>query len=177
MESFLLGRYRSYQYGVRHHKVAQAGAALRSTSADRISRIAGDSQLLLDIGKVARAVTENATPDDRAAVLGRFAEYDDVWWISELRDALSEDPDNEWLKLVCWRHTGAKSYWKRAEDLGTSTLVRTWNAAVDARDEAEWFDISSRLKADGVLIAKHKFSVWTADADGNSEVVTSVAAK
>lgn len=170
VESFLLGRYRSYQFGVRHHKVAQLGAALRSTSADRIAAIAQDGPLLTDIGKVAGAVTEETYPDDRADVLRRFAEYDDIWWLGQLRQALTEDPENEWLGLVCWRRPGVTSYWKRAEDLGSPKQVRAWNGALDARDEADWFDLASQLKQEGVLIAKHRFSVWAADKGGNSDL-------
>lgn len=119
LESFLLARFRSYQYGVRHHKVSQVGAALRH-SILRILRTTDDDSvldflsLLQDLIGVEPGVS--VAPEVRTVLLGNFSRADDVWWMAIMRQEALRQPEDEWLGLVCWRRRSVRSLWKRPYD-------------------------------------------------------------
>jgi len=163
-ESFVVARYRSYQYGVRHHKVAQVGAALRYS----ISRIltsdfdASIPEFKRDLGLIAKGDTLDNTLI--ADLLGRFSEYDDVWWFSLMR-RYAKTVNDEWLNLVCWRSHGPRSLWKRVGDFPED--LRTWNARLPDPDdldaERRWTAAEGTLRDEGVLIMRHtRFTPWKA---------------
>jgi HD superfamily phosphohydrolase len=168
VESFIVARYRSYQYGVRHHKVAQLGTALRfsiaRTLAHSLDRDQVD-QFIRDVGDIAGAIAS----DDAAAraLLDRFASYDDVWWISIMRAFAAASPD-EWINLVCWREAGPRSLWKRIGDFPVE--IRSWNERLapdsDLDAMSRWAEKESELRRRGVLVIRHDFSPWRA-ATGN----------
>lgn len=163
-ESFVVARYRSYQYGVRHHKVAQVGAALRYS----ISKIltsnfdASIPEFKRDLGLIAKGDTlDNSLIAD---LLRRFSEYDDVWWISLMR-RYAKTVNDEWLNLVCWRSHGTRSLWKRVGDFPGD--LRTWNARLPDPDdldaERRWTAAEGTLRDEGVLIMRHtRFTPWKA---------------
>ncbi|MCW3101541.1 MAG: metal dependent phosphohydrolase, partial [Chthonomonadaceae bacterium] len=167
IESFILARCRSYQYGVRHHKVAQIAAALRHSLikllnhpsfADEVKPFLNDVKTL--------AAHDEQNPEDRSRLLDRFANYDDTWCIQLLRRLATSAPD-DWLELVCWRKKEPKSLWKRAAEfpLDDRVSLRDWNVALLERDAGpvaatEWHDAISKLDENHVLIMRHKFKPW-----------------
>jgi HD superfamily phosphohydrolase len=172
VESFLMARYRSYQLGVRHHKVAQVGVALRHATARQLSD-PSSAQLLADIGTVAASVSGIRLTDAEAdPVVTRFATYDDVWWMTRLRGAAQEQPGDEWLQLVCWRGRGVVSLWKRTEDLdGLIADIPSWNDGIDRIDAAKWHPLAKSLADRGALIMRHNtFKPWTIGKGQDSEL-------
>lgn len=150
---------------VRHHKVAQIGAALIHS----IACILAESQdervktLLADIGTIINKKDALKAQEARQ-LLNRFANYDDSWWMSIMRDRL-EAMSDPWLEMVCWRKSGPKSLWKwRGEfpvqiDAWNQELAREHNERF-AEFEAEWFRATSKLELDGVLVTWHHFTPW-----------------
>lgn len=145
LESFLLSRFRSYQYGVKHHKVAQIGAALRFS----IERLIEDEgrrgplrEFISDLHFI-MSLTNDQTGELSGIerdVFERFATYDETWLMTVMRDYLnglpeeaarpsissetlpatadspSDPPLHPWLALVCRRAHLPKSLWKRTND-------------------------------------------------------------
>ena len=169
VESFLVARARMYQWGPRHHKVAQVGAALQYVIAELLrpalatakhspqhplAPFLHDVETILDIGP--------GTSTDPAALLERFAHYDDQWWMSYMRAQTLED-NQPWLDLVCWRTEGPISVWKRALDFPVKDLA-AWNARLPDRmnpdGKRHWEDAVRSLRQDGVLVIRHTFEPW-----------------
>jgi HD superfamily phosphohydrolase len=174
-ESFLLARYRSYQYGVRHHKVTQIGAALIHSVANVLSNPPKEneteiSQFLQDIGELSNK--EGKTPVQETALLKRFALYDDAWMMSILRQQAERMTENgtpdEWLDLVCWRKKGPKSFWKWKGQFPNEAMpLRQWNEAIAQASLSdrtvfaiEWFNAVTRLNQKDVLVIRHTFKPW-----------------
>ena len=169
VETFLVSRFRSYQYGIRHHKVAQVGAALRYS----ISRILADTlnaqnkkltKFAEDLSQTVDASAVSLTKAKGAELLHAFADYDDIWWTELMRERSRSDPD-EWLQLVCWRKAGPKSLWKRTGEFAGE--LKKWNQNLpkssDLEAQLQWSEAVSDLKKPGVLVVRHHFSPWIAD--------------
>lgn len=127
-ESFLLARYRTYQWGPRHHKVAQVAAALQHTIGmvlrPAMTMPGADAELdafLSDLERIA-ADDQGRIGVDLPAVLARFANYDDVWWLGVLRRWAPIRGD-EWTELVLSRQRGAVSLWKRPDQFPSELVA------------------------------------------------------
>jgi HD superfamily phosphohydrolase len=160
VESFLLARYRSYQNGVRHHKVAQVGAAARLVVGRVMMEMGQDASVQQFVEDLRTINSEVALGDqERRDLLNRFAAYDDVWWHSILRRVPDAHRD-EWLELLCWRQRGPVSLWKRADQLDLD--LAAWNARLPDWDDPEarqrWVDVVSDLKTQGVIVVRHRFA-------------------
>ncbi len=195
LETYFLARFRSYQYGVRHHKVAQIGAGLRRVvrgmleSANRPTELNTFIDDISCIGEAVEFHTKNDTlpvelsnEHKRRELLKRVASYDDIWWMGLMRRYSREleaqggtqtDDLLYWLELVCWRGR-ARSLWKRCGDLPQDVRDRiySWNAALpqeeDFEAQAEWRDMVRALEREGVVVLRHEFSPWKADETGKS---------
>jgi len=172
VESFLIARVRSYQYGVRHHKVAQIGAALGHAIADILATPPETvSAFIDDIGVIADAADPNASRDQLRDAFERFAGYDDIWWTGLMRERARTRGD-EWMKLVCYRQAGPRSLWKRPGDFPIP--LRPWNERLPDPDDPDaqvaWFDAVVGLQQDGVLVVRHTFSPYRTDQSGASLV-------
>ncbi len=162
VESFLLARFRSYQYGVRHHKVVQVSAALRYCIM-RLLNPANDpvSRFLVDIGSIIHNGAGTSDGSTGAETLRRFASYDDMWFMGQLRAHTPDTSEAEWFNLVCWREAGPVSLWKRADTFpGGPNALRSFNALIPERDDSAWRKAIVSLRDDGVLVTTHYFSPW-----------------
>jgi HD superfamily phosphohydrolase len=167
-ESFLLARYRMYQWGVRHHKVVQVAAALRKVIRDLLRPAiagTGDEELQQFLGDV-RAITASsgdpAFADNHSDVLTRFVGYDDIWWTRKMRGMAETDDSDPWLHLACYRRPGPVSLWKRPVDFPAD--LKSWNALLPPKDDyeksLEWEGARGELEAEGVLVVRHSFQPW-----------------
>jgi HD superfamily phosphohydrolase len=183
-ESLLIARYRAYQWGPFHHKVAQLGAALQHTIRAVVRESVETPAAYPELNKFLDSLQAIAGGDRRrlhreaADVLEAFVEYDDVWWLTVLRERLREHGDDAWLRLVCRRTRGPVSLWKRPDqfpgDLEAfndrlpkredAAGTRSWNAAVD-------------VLAPEVLIARHSFTPWKYGQDGASSALSVLSAE
>lgn len=167
VESFLIARSRIYQWGPRHHKVAQVAAALRYSIGEMLREAVragrGDNplhQFIVDLEEILAATkdTKNA-----GALLDRFARYDDQWWMGHMRESAGAR-DDPWFDLVCWRTRGPRTLWKRAVEFPEGTDLAEWNRRLPARTQLERrkaFDDAVRtLCDDGVLVVRHTFAPW-----------------
>lgn len=169
VESFYLSRFRSYQYGVRHHKVAQIGVATRSAVSSILagSEAVSVPQFKMDLATLGRE--EVLGKEQRTEFLDRFAMYDDIWWMDLMRNEPPARQD-EWLELLCWRKRGPKSLWKRVGDFPRE--LADWNDKLPPADnldgQARWAEAENGLRADGVLVVRHYFKPWREGDDGES---------
>ncbi len=139
-ESFLLARFRMYQWGVRHHKVVQVAAALRKVMRDLLRpAVTGDHpedlrQFLFDIRDIIESAGKVDFAETHPDVLKRFIEYDDIWWMTKMREAAAKDRGDPWLALACYRRPGPVSLWKRVLDFPSENL-EAWNEALPLRED------------------------------------------
>jgi HD superfamily phosphohydrolase len=168
LESFLLARYRMYQWGIFHHKVQQAAAALQKVTRDVLTDALRSeehplSQFLEDVEAIAAAGNPEDFLDERADVLQRFAGYDDVWWMTLLRERARTRLDDPWLQLVCRRRHGPYSLWKRRLDFPNHTDIAGFNRALPGssdEDQVAWQAAVDKLEEEGVLVLRHRFQPW-----------------
>jgi len=178
LESFVVSRYRSHQYGVRHHKVAQIGAALRYSIAQVLaSGIDGSiADFRNDLGAIANP--GELTPEERSELLERFASYDDVWWLALTR-RYEQGASDEWVSLVCWRSPGPWSLWKRVGDFPVP--LKEWNQLVaklkDLDTARRWAHVVEELESQGVLVMAHDFAPWKADPKQSDDSLLGVASE
>jgi HD superfamily phosphohydrolase len=183
-ESLLIARYRAYQWGPFHHKVAQLGAALQHTIRTVVREAVQAPTAHLELNVFLDSLQTIAGGDRRqlhreaADDLEAFVEYDDIWWLTVLRQRLRDHDDDPWLRLVCRRTRGPVSLWKRPDQFPGDLEVfndrlperedaagtRRWNAAVDA------------LRP-GVLVARHSFTPWRTRQDGTSSALGVLSAE
>jgi HD superfamily phosphohydrolase len=164
-ESFFIARYRSYQYNMRHHKVAQVGAALRYSIKRLLltppkplqTEVAKLLQLFGSVADQTKSRGLQATRD----LLGAFAMHDDMSWMTLMRRAYELTPTDPWLALLCWRQPTVNSLWKRRSAFPVDDL-RKWNQALDSKGDIEreraWDNSVRLLETRGVLVLRHKFS-------------------
>lgn len=173
-ESFLLARYRAYQWGPRHHKVAQVAAALQhalrrwlepaftapNTAADRLG-------FLDDLEAI--AASDPAADHERLKpALARLAGYDDIWMLSKLRELAETVPQDPWLALVTSRAPGPVSLWKRPDQFPAASIA-DWNdrlpntdPAAEARCEQAVVDLE---QSQNILVVRHRFRPYQPVAD------------
>jgi len=168
-ESFLLARYRSYQHGARHHKVAQVGAALKFVIVSLLKQARPGTALhgfIDDIGKVLDRTSLVGNAESQ--LLDRFARYDDLWLMGVMREAQQNSPDDPWLALVCQRRSGPRSLWKRRSDFPDGPLKR-WNRDLfrlrDPDVSLRWSRTVAKLREVGVLVVRHQFKPWAKGLD------------
>lgn len=265
LESFILARYRSYQYGVLHHKASQVGTALqtvirdsllvsftstfgetdplnevpshalevtrkaagaqteikpareeteegsfdeiiRATHCTQVVRFIKDVVWLLDYkkrrqdreirtqpldgrGDVDRDPSQVYTAESEYAVLQRFAEYDDYWFTSALRQLAPLMPDH-WSQLVWWRKPVARSLWKRPHDFtrllelarrNDPTMpanLREWNERLnefvrigESTNHLRWEEARFKLRRTrGVLISYRQIAPLEVSQRDNEQV-------
>ncbi len=171
-ESFLVARFRMYQWGVFHHKVQQAAAALRHTTRRLlVPALTADprhdplARLLDDLARVAGSEDDPRLVDGQVdAILRRFTGYDDVWWLGQLRDLDRREAD-AWSGLVIRRERGVRSLWKRVTDFpGGPEILANWNSRLPERSDlaavASWEAATRDLQTQDVLVARHHFDPW-----------------
>lgn len=179
-ESFLIARYRSYQWGPFHHKVAQLGAALQHCIRARLREALDNPGYEPELNRFLDALQTIASGDpatvypNAIAELEAFVEYDDVWWLTVMRDQLRQNPDDPWLGLVCRRKEGPRSLWKRPDQFpGGSAGLAAFNQLLPGRKDLEgktaWHEVVDGL-GDNVLVSRHVFSPW-ADAPSTSQLL------
>lgn len=171
VESFLIARSRIYQWGPRHHKVAQVAAALRYAIGEMLREAvrAGHKdnplhQFIDDLEEILAATKETKNASE---LLDRFACYDDQWWMGHMRESASAR-DDPWFNLVCWRTRGPKTLWKRAvefpEEIPENMDLAEWNSRLPAPTQLQRrkaFDDAVRsLRDHGVLVVRHTFAPW-----------------
>lgn len=167
-ESFLLARYRMYQWGIRHHKVVQIAAALRKVMRDLLRpAISGGQpkelhQFLLDLREIIESADKPDFVETHREGLDRFVGYDDIWWMTKMREAAIEDPGDSWLELATYRRPGPISLWKRVFEFPAD--LANWNRALPERDDpdasAAWEKAHSELEEKDVLVVRHSFKPW-----------------
>jgi HD superfamily phosphohydrolase len=170
LESFVLARYRSYEHGVRHHKVAQVGSALRYSVAQVLTGHRDSSpvrQFALDVGRIGQTLRDDMQAQARRELLERFAHYDDGWFMGLLRRLYTKTGD-PWLGVACWRQS-AFSLWKRADHFRALVggNIEAWNRDLpswnDDKQVEAWNREVKRLRKEGVLVLRHKFEPWKRD--------------
>lgn len=167
-ESFLLARFRMYQWGPRHHKVVQIAAALRKVIRDLLRPAVGGAgdpelrQFLQDIRDIIDSGRQPDFADEHRIVLERFVGYDDVWWTRKMRDAAATDDNDPWLALACYRRPGPESLWKRPTEFPGD--LSKWNSELPPKDDLEgsrrWEEARAQLEQEGVLVVRHSFKPW-----------------
>ena len=167
LESFVIARYRMYQWGIFHHKVQQAAAALQKSTRAILVEALRDHRhqvatFLADLEAISASGNADRFLEEHPDVLDRFAGYDDVWWTSVLRQQARDYPDNPWLQLVCRRKPGPCSLWKRRLDFPPS--LEDFNRALprpsDDEQEIAWQREVDQLEEQGVLVLRHRFQPW-----------------
>ncbi len=167
VESFLIARSRIYQWGPRHHKVAQVAAALRYSIGEMLDQALKaarkDNPLHRFIDDLEAILAATKDTENASELLHRFACYDDQWWMGHMRES-AEERDDPWFNLVCWRGRGPKTLWKRAADFPEGTDLAEWNRSLPVRTQLQRrraFDDAVRdLRNDDVLVVRHSFAPW-----------------
>lgn len=170
-ESLLFARFRMYQWGVFHHKVVQVGAALQHLTHRRLRGATQADHPLHDfLVDIARLADENAPADDRRQALERLPTYDDVWWISQLRQL----QPSAWTQLVLSRAKGPRSLWKRAAEfpLGPADLAEL-NSRLPRRGENDrqtaWDDVVAAIgQESGILVSRSMLTPYRTVSDDNA---------
>jgi HD superfamily phosphohydrolase len=170
-EELLVARFRMYSWAIYHHKVQQAAAGLQVAISSMLAE-SGDAVrgFLADLQHIAAGGQE-------PAAVARFAGYDDVWWTSLMRLALSGgvNPAVEpWLALFLLRRPGPSSLWKRPADFPVADR-RGWNRRLPGKDDVEhraaFDEVRRALREEGVLVERLPFRPWKSAADGHSRLV------
>lgn len=167
-ESYLVARFRAYQWGPFHHKVAQLAAALQHCTREILREALDDPGAAPGLDGFVAAMRTLVDGDrrrlhlDAAAALDAFVAYDDIWWLTVLRERARRDPDDRWLALVCFRRPGPRSLWKRPDQFPGGDLAafnRGLPGRADARGQAAWNAAVDAL-APGVLVSRQRFTPW-----------------
>ena len=176
LESFCLSRSRSNQLLVRHHKIAQFGAALRYATVAALKQTTEGAELIADLA----LLTKKLTPKDSRALLDRFARYDDPWWLAALRKV---NPGGDTLLKACLdafldrQHT-LFSVWKRKGNLTPRQLVRLNAFADSATTDQELFELRrKRLLSKQILCMFYRFRPYTFRSGEVQQSVLSISSE
>jgi HD superfamily phosphohydrolase len=181
LETYLLARYRSYENAVRHHKVAQVGAALRQAIAETLRRFKTNRPIetfTKDVGTVGGLQQDNLSAEERSELLQRFSQYDDGWCMGWLRK-LDSDGTDPWAAVAC-RRAYAKSLWKRPDQFRNAVggNPATWNRGLPRRDDdtqvTAWNQEYRRLVREGALVVRHLFEPWKREPERTGDSVVLV---
>lgn len=181
VESLLLSRYRLYQFGIRHHKVAQLGAALQHCIADWLGTPDDSMSSFLDM---VEALAKGPSSGELASseTLFAFAAMDDTWLASQLRQRSAADPADPWLDLVCWRSAGAqrggaasgrvRSVWKRPDSESARSL-RELNEKVErfVQDAGKWQTFLNEMRDKGTIVVVQPFTPFEREAASDDAVL------
>jgi HD superfamily phosphohydrolase len=161
LESYCLSRSRSNQVFVRHHKVAQASAALRHASVKAFGRpeVAPFVTVIEEMGA--------ASLTGKSGLLRSLALFDDGWWIQALREMQKHETDTltrSCLELTLDRGRTLKSSWKRRGDL-TDDHFKAINSKVDdliapGSGPIRLANKRRQLLREGILITPFKFKPY-----------------
>lgn len=165
-ESFLIARYRSYQWGVFHHKVVQVGTALEIVTRELLEGAFSKSTHRLhgfvnEIATLADPDPDASNLEKRTSALAAFAGHDDVWWLGELRAHAPEGPMRD---LVLSRRPGPVSLWKRVSEFpgarpALEELNRHLPARGDVRAQEAWRQLVLSVRGDhGVILNRVRFT-------------------
>jgi HD superfamily phosphohydrolase len=161
LESYCLSRSRSSQVFIRHHKVAQAAAALRHSSVKAFAHPAAKS--FLDL-LAALGGSESSAPDE---LLKRFSVFDDAWWLQILRNVRLEQNDSltdACLSLVLERGRSLRSVWKRKGELTAQQLAdlnsRADNFFASRNGRMLFAEKRRELLRKGILLNVFKFKPY-----------------
>lgn len=173
-ESFLLARYRIYQWGVFHHKVVQVGKALEMVTAEVLGEAFPKSTHRLHAFATEVATLANPDASGREQALESFAEHDDVWWLGELRAHAAPSPMRE---LVLARRPGPVSLWKRVSEFpGGPAAVEALNRGLPQRGDLEaeqaWQQLEHDLRQHhGVILGRVRFTPVRIDPATNQSLL------
>jgi uncharacterized protein len=163
LESMLVSRYRLYQYGIRHHKVAQVGIALQHCISGVLTEFGNgkldapdDHDLREFLSSVRDLAERKITP------LDAFCRFDDAWMAGILRRQAESQPDDPWLALICWRASvegkSIESLWKRTFPPEAGEIA-AWNEDMaKSMSGTRWTECLEDLAATGTLIVGHSFA-------------------
>jgi HD superfamily phosphohydrolase len=166
-ESYLVARFRAYQWGPFHHKVAQLAAALQHCTREILGGALDAPGADPEVDRFLHALQAIADGDrrrlhlDEPEAMEAFVGYDDIWWLTILRERARRAPEDEWLQLVCFRKPGPRSLWKRPDQFpgDLAEFNRGLPAREDVRGQARWNATVDEL-APGVLVSRQRFSAW-----------------
>jgi HD superfamily phosphohydrolase len=171
LETFYVSRARSNQFLVRHHKVAQIGAAFRFLSAKAFEN--PDCAEFLEI--LASLGSDQDLSDSAARkLLIDIGGFDDAWWTQILKK--ETEATSPLLKnckgLVLSREFTLKSIWKRKGDIPSQSLahINAYLAQILRGAASELARLRHRLEANDLLISVHRFSPYKIreSSDGES---------
>lgn len=171
LESYCLTRSRSHQVFVRHHKVAQVGAALRYASTKLMTDSASDP--LFDFLSELKTVSNK---EEREDALRQYSVLDDGWWFQGLRK-LQANPTtpllSSCLSVVLDRGPRLKSLWKRKGDLSDEQFdllkKRVKSLLSSESGKVGLQGAKQRLLEKGVLFTSFRFTPYAVDrASGES---------
>jgi HD superfamily phosphohydrolase len=172
LESYCLSRSRSSQVFIRHHKVAQAAAALRHSSVKAFSHSAAKD--FLDLLAVLGGSEKN-NPDD---LLKRFSMFDEAWWLQVLKSVRLEKNDSltdSCLSLVLERGRSLRSVWKRKGDLTHQQLTdlnsRADNFFSSGNGRMILAEKRRQLLQMGILLNVFKFKPYTIREESRQSVM------
>jgi uncharacterized protein len=172
LESYCLSRSRSSQVFIRHHKVAQAAAALRHSSVKAFAHPTAKS--FLDL-LTALGGDEKNDPND---LLKRFSVFDEAWWLQVLRGVQQEPNDsltNACFSLVLERGRSLRSVWKRKGDLTHQQLTDLNSRADNFFSSGDGGMILAekrrRLLQMGILLNVFKFKPYTMREESKQSVM------
>jgi HD superfamily phosphohydrolase len=152
LETYCLARARSGQVFIRHHKNAQFGVSLRhATVAGLMTESAAPFLKDLD----ALGSTKFVSEKNALALLNRFSQYDDYWWLGLMRSVGSDGNYllRASLDLVLRRDRSFLSYWKRKGDLSSEEILKLNELVISENIQQR----RAKLADQNVLTALHKF--------------------
>jgi hypothetical protein len=157
---------------IRHHKVAQAAAALRHSSVKAFSHSAAKD--FLDLLAVLGGSEKN-NPDD---LLKRFSMFDEAWWLQVLKSVRLEKNDSltdSCLSLVLERGRSLRSVWKRKGDLTHQQLTdlnsRADNFFSSGNGRMILAEKRRQLLQMGILLNVFKFKPYTIREESRQSVM------
>jgi HD superfamily phosphohydrolase len=165
LESYCLTRSRSNQVFVRHHKVAQVGAALRYASTKLMADPEADR--LFDFLSVLKSLANDA---ERESALQKYSVLDDGWWFQGLRKLQTKSDASllsSCLSVALDRAPTLKSLWKRKGDLTTAQhaalkeRVQSLTAAESGKVQLQ--GARQLLLDNGVLFTMFRFTPFAID--------------
>ncbi len=172
LESYCLSRSRSNQVFVRHHKVAQASAALRHASVRAFGHAATYPLVAIIEGLGASSLA------GKRDLLQKLAPFDDAWWVEALRKVKEDESDSltlACLELTLDRKRTLRSVWKRKGDLNDDQF-RKINSRVDdliapGSGAIRLANKRRELLQKGILITPFKFKPYARREPDNKSVM------